>query len=394
VILRFAAPRPRIDTISFEGIDDSLVIREYMTAGRDTMSLWLDVPPASLPDTLKGRISYHKPDSLGIVVPTSQALRLVWRKVESREEQREREREEKERAQAAERGEEYTPPEKPNPFGFKVDAGAKINPDKSIPIEFAMPLVSIDSARIVLERVPDPGDPAPVPFRLERDTMNIRRWVVRADWDEEQKYRLIINRGVFVNVAGERNDSLGANFEIEPRADFATLNLKVAGKTPDARYIVQVTDEAGKTIREIHDAVSGDYILYYIPEGNVRIRVTEDGNGNGKWDSGSLVARRQPERTEFYASSGDQLVAVRKNWSTDITLDMMTIFAPVTIEKVKRDLLNAEQARVSKYLEEKAAREAERRRTGAQGEGQQQQSGFGIGSALGGARQQIGEIAR
>jgi hypothetical protein len=396
VILRFAAPHPRIDTLSFEGIDDDRVIREYMTAGRDTMSLWLDVPPASLPDTLKGRISYHKPDSLGNIIPTSQNLRLVWRKVETREEERERERETRERERAAERGEEYTPPEKPNPFGFKVDAGGRINPDKSIPIEFSLPLVSIDSARITLETVPDLGDPVAVKFRMERDTMNIRRWVVRADWDEEEKYRLIIKEGVFVNVAGERNDSLGANFEIEPRADFATLNLRVEGKTPEARYVVQVTDGGGKTIREIPDAVSGEYRLDYIPEGEVRIRVTEDDNGNGKWDSGSLVARRQPERTEFYTGpSGDPVVAVRKNWSEDITLDMSAIFAPVTIEKVRRDLQRAEDARVSKYLEEKAARDAERRRQGTQGTGQQQQGGgLGIGSALGGARQQIGSAVR
>ncbi len=42
VILRFAAPQPRIDTLSFEGIDDDRVIREYMAAGRDTISLWFD----------------------------------------------------------------------------------------------------------------------------------------------------------------------------------------------------------------------------------------------------------------------------------------------------------------------------------------------------------------
>jgi hypothetical protein len=395
VVLRFAAPHPRIDTLSFEGIPDDRVIREYQTAGRDTISLWFDVPPASLPDTLKGRISYHKPDSLGNIVPTSQALRLVWRKVESREEERERERQEREKERAAERGEEYTPPEVPNPFGFKVDAASKINPDKSIPIEFTLPLVALDSVRITLETVPDLGDPAPVPFHVIRDTMNIRKWVVEADWEEEKKYRLIINEGVFINVAGERNDSLGANFEIEPRADFATLNLKVTGKTPDARYIIQVTDGGGKTIREITDAVSGDYTFDYIPEGEVRIRVTEDGNGNGRWDSGSLVARRQPERTEFWANpSGDPVVAAKKNWSTDIALDMGTIFAPVTIDKIRRDLQRAEDARVSKYLEEKAARDAERRRQGTTQNGQQQGGGLGIGSAMGGARQQIGSAVR
>ncbi len=393
-MLRFSAPHPRIDTLSFEGIPDGRVIREYVTAGRDTISLWFDVAPEALPDTIRGRISYHKPDSLGNIVPTSQDLRLAWRLIETREEEREREREERERERAEERGEEYTAPEKPNPFGFKVDASSQINPEKSIPIEFAMPLVSLDSARITLETVPDLGDPAPVPFRIVRDTMNIRRWTVTAAWDETKSYRLAIPEGVFVNVAGERNDSLGANFKIQPKDDFGTITMKVTGKTPESKYIVQVVDLTGKTIhKELKNVTGGEYVLNYIPEGEVRILVTEDGNGNGRWDSGSLVQRRQPERTEFWSgAAGDPVVIIRKGWNVEAELDMAQVFAPVTIEKVISDLRRAEDARVAKYLEEKALREAEALRRGATDPNAS--GGLGIGSALGGARQQIQSTVR
>ena len=389
-LLRFAAPWPQIDTLTFEGIPDERVIREYVTPARDTMALWFDMPPEALGDTIRGRISYLKPDSLGRLVPTSQALRLAWRKVETREEQREREREERDRERAEERGEEYIPPDKPNPFGFKVDVTGEVNPEKSIPIEFVMPLVAIDSARIRLETVPDLGDPAPVPFRLVHDTVNIRRWVVAADWDETQGYRLTVPAGVFVNVAGERNDSLGANFKIRQIAEFGTITMRVTGKTPESKYIVRLIDQANKTIEEIKDVVSGEYSFYYIPQGDVRLRVTEDGNGNGRWDSGSLVERRQPERTEFYADlTGEQVIPSSPGRSFDISLDMERIFAPVTIEKITRDLQRAEDVRVSKYLEEKAKRDEERRRQGGtQGEAAGA-GGLGIGSALGGARQQI-----
>ncbi len=393
-ILRFSAPHPQIDTLSFEGVPDDRIIREYMTPGRDTISLWFDVPPEALPDTLRGRISYLKPDSLGVILPFSQDLRLSWRLVESRDEQREREREERDRERAEEQGEEYVPPEKPNPFRFKVDASSEINPEKSIPIEFDLPLVKLDSARIVLETVPDLGDPAPVPFHVVRDTMNIRRWVVTADWDEDNSYRLIVPGGVFVNVAGERNDSLGANFKIVKRSSLGSVVMRVKGKTPEAKYIVQLVDKSGKTIMQEKKGVStGQYGFYYIPEGEVRIRVTEDLNGNNKWDTGSLVLRRQPERTEFYVGpSGDQLMEARAGWELDIDLDMEKVFAPISIEKVVQDLRRAEDARVVKYLEEKAAREAERQRQGTQDPGMG--GGLGIGSALGGARQQIGTVAR
>jgi hypothetical protein len=386
-VLQFNAPWPQIDTLTFDSIPEHKIIREYQTADRDTISLWFDMPPEALGDTIKGRLSYRRPDSLGVMAPTSQALNLVWRKIETREEEREREREEKAMEEALENGEEYTPPEKPNPFKFKVDAGAEVNPEKSIPIEFDLPLVAIDSARIELVTVPDLGDPAPVPFRLERDTMNIRRWVISSDWDERHAYRLTINKGVFTNIAGESNDSLGANFKIAQRAKFATLIVNLEGKTPESKYILQVVNESGKNEREIKEATTGEYTFYYLPEGSVSVRLTEDGNGNGKWDTGILTERRQPERTEFYVgATGDRLIPLKPGWDARAEVDAAEIFAPISMEKIRLDLQRAEDARVVKYLEDKAIKDEERRRQEAQGQGG---GGLGIGSALGGAKSQI-----
>ncbi len=63
------------------------------------------------------------------------------------------------------------------------------------------------------------------------------------------------------------------------------------------------------------------------------------------------------------------------------------------MEKIREKLRLAEDARVAKYLEEKAAREEERRRQGTQ-DPNAMGGGIGIGGALGSARQQIGTIAR
>ncbi len=84
-VLRFSAPYPRIDTLIFDSIPEDRVIREYQTADRDTISLWFNMPPEALGDTIKGRISYLKTDSLGGLSPASQDLKLAWRLVETRE---------------------------------------------------------------------------------------------------------------------------------------------------------------------------------------------------------------------------------------------------------------------------------------------------------------------
>ncbi len=386
-ILRFSAPFPQIDTLRFDGIPDDRIIREYMTPGRDTISLWFNVPSEMLPDTIKGRISYLKHDSLSILVPTSQQLRLAWRYIESKEEQKAREKEEKERRRTEEEGEEYIPLPKPNPFKFKVDAGAEVNPEKNIPIQFDIPLVEIDSTRISLTNITVPDEPSPVPFHLLQDTMNIRKWTVAADWDQDTKYRLLVPAGAFVNVAGERNDTLKADFTIMQKSKFSTIVANVTGKTPDSKYVVQIVNKNNKVEKELPYVSTGKYYFYYIPEGEVRIRVIEDVNGNGRWDTGNLIERRQPERAEFYVgATGSQMTPTRINWEVDVNLDMTQIFAPISIEKVRYDLQRAEDARVEKWLEDKAKREMERKKQGEQGQGG---GGLGIGGALGGAKQQI-----
>ena len=42
--LYFNAPYPQIDSLVLDGIDSSRIITEYVTPGRDTINLWLDVP--------------------------------------------------------------------------------------------------------------------------------------------------------------------------------------------------------------------------------------------------------------------------------------------------------------------------------------------------------------
>lgn len=389
-ILRFSAPFPRIDTLKFEGIPDERVIREYLSAGRDTISLWFDMPPDALPDTIKGRISYLRHDSINNLVPHSQQLRLAWRYIETKEEERERKKEEKERDRAEAAGEEYIPPKKPNPFRFKVDAGAEINPEKNIAIQFDMPLVRLDTAQIVLSSLADPESPRPVPFRIERDTMNIRRWTISADWNPDSKYRLLVPAGTFVNVAGEQNDTLRSDFGILQKSKFASLVIDVTGKTPESKYVLQVVNKSNKVEREVPFVSTGKYILHFIPDGEVRLRIVEDMNGNGSWDTGNLIERRQPERVEFYVTAGSQLIPTRMNWEVDIALDMARIFEPITIERVRRDLQKAEDARIAKWREDRAKREAERLKQQNQ---QGSAGGLGIGGALGGAKQQIQSAA-
>ena len=98
-LLYFNAGHPRIDSIVFDSIPADRVIIEPQSRNRDTIALWFDVPSASLPDTIRGEITYMKHDSLDRLLPSTEKLKLAWRYIESKEEAKEREQLEKEKAE-------------------------------------------------------------------------------------------------------------------------------------------------------------------------------------------------------------------------------------------------------------------------------------------------------
>ena len=89
----------------------------------------------------------------------------------------------------------------------------------------------------------------------------------------------------------------------------------------------------------------------------MRIRIIEDDNGNGKWDSGNLVERRQSERAEFYKNEKEEeLFTTKTGWEFDFTFDMQRLFAPVTMQQLIERLDKREMVRLAK--EEELRREA------------------------------------
>lgn len=78
-------------------------------------------------------------------------------------------------------------------------------------------------------------------------------------------------------------------------------------------------------------------------------------NGNGKWDTGNVVERLQPERAEIYANDeGEDTFATKTNWEVEFSIDMNRVFAPVTMESLSRLLDEREAQRLRREAEKRA----------------------------------------
>lgn len=382
-MIYFGAPNPEITSIRFDSIPEDKVIYDPKSVGRDTVAIWFDVEPEMLPDTIKGEITYFKHDSINNLVESTDRLRLAWVKVETKEEREEREKLEKERAKAEKMGEEWVEPEKPNPFKINIQSSGDYNKDKRLEFDFDYPLTKFDTTQITLKMTTEQdSEPRDVKFSIAQDTLNRQKYELKVDWKPKAKYELLIPAGVFENIAREKNDTIKCSYTGSDPEKFAIVNVNVHSTHPRAKYILQLTNAQGKLQKEILNATNGKYTFEYVTAGEVMLRVVEDMNGNGKWDTGDMVLMRQPERTEIYKNEdGLEVLTTKENWEFDLDVDMDILFAPVTMESVIKMLDDREDERLKKLAEEMAKkRKEEANKKNNQGSGM----GFGGMGGLGG----------
>lgn len=385
-MLYFSAAHPEIRSLRFDSIPADRVIIDPQTEGKDTVALWFNVPSAMLPDTIKGEMIYMKHDTLNRLQPDTVALKLSWRLIETKEQEREREKIERERKKAEAAGEKYEEPKQENPFVFNMPTSGDLNPENHLTIDFDYPLVSIDSARMLLTRQLEDNSIEDVPVHMVHDTAQLRRWYIRADWVPGGQYTLTIPDSVFRDVAGYANDSIVGKYTVYDPEKFATVKIHVQSRDPQMTYIVQQLDANGSMKQERRDVKAGDIQFNYVPAGEIQFRIIEDRNGNGRWDTGDLVARREPERAEMYVNdAGENTFATKTNWEIEFTMNMDKIFAPVTMQSLSRMLDEQEMQRLRREAEKRAEEAAKPRQQNRQSPGQSQgmmNSSFGSAGSM------------
>ena len=383
-MLCFGAAHPRIERIRFDSIPEDRVIVDPQTVGRDTIALWFNMPSSALPDTIKGEITYFKHDTVNVLQEVTEPLKLSWRLIETKEQEKEREKLERDRRKAEAAGEEWVEPKKENPFAYKLPLTGEINPENNLTVDFDYPLTRLDSAAMLLTLTRSDNSIEDVPVRFVRDTGLLRRWHIEAPWTSGGQYTLTIPKGAITDVAGFSNDSIVGKYTVLDPEKFATVKIHVKGKDDKAKYILQLLDGSNALKQEKRDVTTGDWQFNYVPAGEIKFRIIEDMNGNGKWDTGNVVERLQPERAEIYANDeGEDTFATKTNWEVEFSIDMNRVFAPVTMESLSR-LLDEREAQRLRREAEKRAKEPKTNRNSHDQNNQNNANGFGSFGGFGG----------
>ena len=84
--------------------------------------------------------------------------------------------------------------------------------------------------------------------------------------------------------------------------------------TNKTNYFVELLNDNDKVIETVKD--KKEFYFDKLPAGNYKFRVYIDENKNGKWDTGNIYTRQEPENTFFYKQKdGKYTVPLRENWT-------------------------------------------------------------------------------
>lgn len=191
------------------------------------------------------------------------------------------------------------------------DAG-RFAPVRPYTLTFSRPLQGVDTNRIGL-LIDTTG--VSVPVRVRIDTINRRNLLLQANWQDNQRYRLILPPQSVTDQYGRANpDTIQRLLTADARRNFGSILFTFSTERPNQQYIVRLLGPQDRLVDTFILTGSRRYTrnLPGLPAGQYRLEIIDDRNRNGRWDPGNYDAGRQPETVVRR-----ELEQLRANWDLE-----------------------------------------------------------------------------
>ncbi|MGF7074297.1 Ig-like domain-containing protein [Mucilaginibacter sp. 3215] len=201
---------------------------------------------------------------------------------------------------------------------YNMGNDSKLKPGGNLVITASIPIENFDQSQITLNE----DSVATSDYTIQKDTGNYKLLNLKYRWRETSKYELILNEGALTDIYGDKNKRLSKKFQINKLDNYSQLTVKLTVPDTAKAYVVELLSEDKKLIQS--DPITKNTSLVYkgILAAKYYVRIIYDENKNGKWDSGNVKLKRQPENIWL----NEKLITLRPNWEAE---------EPVTIPKEK-----------------------------------------------------------
>jgi hypothetical protein len=290
-----------LEPLDFETAGDWYIFEEHVM--KDTFDYWITDSMIYKKDSLTILATYQVTDSLMNFVPFHDTLRFNFREPAKPEGRRRKQKE------------EDTGKEEQLAVGVILIGGQEQDPFNPLALEMQHPLSRIDASRISLVELKDTLR-LPVDYSITRDQAKLRRYFLKAGWEGQSTYKLTLFPGAFIDVYGLTNDTISKQIKIRNPEYYGRLLLTLNGVS--GQKILQVLDSKKTLVRERLVNLDGLVEFPHMPPSTFTLKLIDDRNGNGKWDTGDYLEHRQPEAVEFNPAT----ITIRSNFDVELKWDL------------------------------------------------------------------------
>ena len=280
--ITFMAPDAIIDSLWIKGVRPDKLITQFNLT-RDSLEIWINDPKLQ-PDTLILNVDYMKTDTLGKLVPFLEQIKLAKPK----------------ESKAKKSGKKDIKKEDTTTV-FTVSAEPERVEQYGFEIEFKYPLVKSAFDSIRFWYVNPKQQEFKGKFTLEKDSLNLSKFVVRPSEKFIQGYEYFLNipKHKFMDINGFYNDSLEVKVSLPTDENLSSLSLELTDV--NNKYIIDLLNEKRDNVLRSYTVDKDCSLLFpYLKAGKYSIRIIEDLNRNGMVDTGNLLGKKQPEKVKFY----------------------------------------------------------------------------------------------
>jgi len=199
-------------------------------------------------------------------------------------------------------------------FQYNINQDLKLRPATDLKINANFPIDNFDPALISLKE-----DSADVTnFTVQRDTSDLRNFTLSYRWRQIVNYTVTIHEDAFTDIYGDKNKGTFRRFTIDKPENYSLLTLKMTVPDTGKSYVVELLDQNKQVLRR--DVIHKNTNLVYKNSltGKYSVRVAYDDNNNGKWDSGNVKLKLQPENIWV----DPEIITLRPNWEQETPISI------------------------------------------------------------------------
>ncbi|MDW8273180.1 MAG: Ig-like domain-containing protein [Chitinophagales bacterium] len=174
-----------------------------------------------------------------------------------------------------------------------------ISPYEQVVIHFSSPVTEIKDDLDIQLKNDSTGRVVSVKATIEAQTRLSAKLTFPL---KNSTYKVLIPKGMFKSIHETYNDSTTLFFQTDAKDLYGNLKIRFTQR-PFSSVLLELLDNKGIRVSKVYlsNEVETSSILFKnLREGKYTLRIIYDENSNGRWDSGNIFTRTQPEKVNVY----------------------------------------------------------------------------------------------